>query len=84
MTNDAHYRPDDVSEKGSAAALIPGARERNTLTYRWPGSMGGPASGSANVVSGVSSMDATTISEHQKEGGGRPRKVYTVTRKEVL
>jgi hypothetical protein len=49
MTNDAHYRPYDLPAKGAAAVLIPGARERNTLTYRWPGSMGGPASGSAHV-----------------------------------
>jgi hypothetical protein len=52
--------------------MIPGARERNTLTHRQPGSMGGPASGSD--VGGVPSvlMDPTTIAEHQREGGGAP------------
>ena len=62
-----------------AQALIPGAYERNTLTYRQPGSMGGPASGSAPASTGPSSMDAATIAEREKEGGGgvsqRPRKV---------
>lgn len=52
--------------------MIPGERERNTLTYRQPGSIGGPPSGSD--VEGVPSvlMDATTIAEHQREGGGAP------------
>jgi hypothetical protein len=56
----------------STGLMIPGERERNTLTYRQPGSMGGPASGS--VVEGAQSvlMDATTIAEHQREGGGAP------------
>jgi hypothetical protein len=50
--------------------LIPGAYERNTLTYRQPGSMGGPAFGSANAPIGPSSMDAATIADREKEGGG--------------
>ena len=56
----------------STGLMIPGERERNTLTYRQLGSMGGPASGSA--VEGTPSvlMDATTIAEHQREGGGAP------------
>jgi hypothetical protein len=56
----------------AAGPMIPGARERNTLTWRQPGSMGGPASGSD--VGGVPSelMDATTIAEHRREGGGAP------------
>ena len=56
----------------STGLMIPGERERNTLTYRQPGSMGGPASGSD--VGGVPSvlMDPTTIAEHQREGGGAP------------
>jgi hypothetical protein len=56
----------------SSGLMIPGERERNTLTSRQPGSMGGPASGSD--VGGVPSviMDATTIAEHQREGGGAP------------
>lgn len=63
----------------TAQALIPGAYEQNTLTHRQPGSMGGPAFGSSNVATGPSSMDAATIAEREKEGGGglseRRRKV---------
>jgi hypothetical protein len=61
----------DIS-KPAAGLMIPGARERNTLTYRQPGSMGGPAAGSD--VGGTPSvlMDPTTIAEHQREGGGAP------------
>lgn len=57
----------------STGLMIPGERERNTLTYRRPGSMGGPASGSH--VAGVpnSLMDDVTIAEHEREGGGAPR-----------
>src|SRR5512144_260549 len=51
-------------------ALIPGAYERNTLTHRQPGAMGGPAFGSANTPVGPSSLAAETIAERQKEGGG--------------
>lgn len=50
--------------------LIPGAYERSTLTYRQSGSMGGPAFGSADLSIGPSSMDAATIAERKKEGGG--------------
>jgi hypothetical protein len=52
--------------------MIPGARERNTLTYRQPGSMGGPASGASGITQGSSSMDADTIAEREREGGGGP------------
>ena len=55
----------------STGLMIPGERERNTLTYRQLGSMGGPASGSAEGAPSVL-MDATTIAEHQREGGGAP------------
>lgn len=51
--------------------LIPGAYERNRLTHRQNGSMG-PASASADSPHGSSSMDAATIAERQKEGGGGP------------
>jgi hypothetical protein len=56
----------------SSGLMIPGEREPNTLTYRQPGSMGGPASGSD--VGGVPTvlMDTRTIAEHQREGGGAP------------
>jgi len=49
--------------------LIPGAYERNTLTHRQPGAMGGPAFGSTGIPAGPSSMDRETTMEHQKEGG---------------
>jgi hypothetical protein len=52
------------------ASPIPGAYERNTLTYRQAGSMGATASGV--VPSGSSSMDAATIAEREREGGGAP------------
>jgi hypothetical protein len=66
------YRRSMDTPQPSTGLMIPGERERNTLTYRQPGSMGGPASGSA--VEGASNvlMDATTIAEHQREGGGAP------------
>ena len=56
----------------STGLMIPGERERNTLTYRRPGSMGGPGFGSE--VGGTPSvlMDAATIADHQREGGGAP------------
>ena len=54
----------------SSGPMIPGERERNTLTTRLPGSIGGPEFGSdvdgtPNVL-----MDDVTIAEHQREGGG--------------
>ena len=56
---------------GGAAALIPGAYERNTLTYRQPGSMG--ADPSAALPEGSVSMDDATIAQREREGGGAPR-----------
>jgi hypothetical protein len=62
----------------TAQAIIPGAYDRSNLTHRQPGSMGGAASGTAGVPAGPGSMDARTILEREKEGGGgasqRPRK----------
>lgn len=59
--------------------LIPGAYERNTLTHRQLGSMGGPTFGSTNVLIGSSTMGAATIADREMEGGGassqRRRKV---------
>ena len=52
-------------------AIIPGARERNTLTARKPGS-GGFATRLTVPAPVGSSMDATTIAGHQREGGGAP------------
>jgi hypothetical protein len=59
--------PQDASR---AASLIPGAYERNTLTYRQLGSMG--ASPSDAMPASPSSMDAATIAEREREGGGAP------------
>jgi hypothetical protein len=53
-----------------AQQLIPGAYDRSTLTHRQAGSIGGPASGSGAVSGGSSSMDAATIAEREREGGG--------------
>ncbi len=69
----------DVQRLATAAAYavyvqrmpIPGARERNTLTVRVPGS-GGFASYSTVIPQVGSSMDATTIAAHEREGGGAP------------
>jgi hypothetical protein len=52
------------------APLIPGAYERNTLTYRQPGSMGADTSVTLPIAS--SSMDAATIAAREREGGGAP------------
>ncbi len=56
----------------SPARMIPGARERDTLTYRQPGSIGGPASGSNVGKTADRLMDHVTIAERQREGGGAP------------
>ena len=56
------------ADAGNPGPLIPGAYERNTLTYRQPGSMG--ASGSLPM--GSRSMDAATIADREREGGGAP------------
>ena len=54
----------------TARELIPGAYERRMVTPRQSGSMGGPAFGSASVVIGPSSMNAATIADREREGGG--------------
>ena len=59
-------RPEPVL---TARQLIPGAYERNTLTYRQPGFMGGPAFGSVGIPAGPSSMDEETTRQRGKEGG---------------
>ena len=59
-----------TEDAAAAQELIPGAYERRTLTHRQSGSMGGPAFGSADLPIGPSSMDAATIAEREKEGGG--------------
>jgi len=58
------------SEVRRVQSLIPGAYERNTLTHRQSGSMGGPAFGSTDVPDGPGSMSAATIADREMEGGG--------------
>ena len=60
----------DLRDAGHAVPLIPGAYERNTRPYRQPGSMG--ADRSVAVPIGSSSMDAATIADREREGGGAP------------
>jgi hypothetical protein len=60
----------DLDDSGRAARLIPGAYERNTLTYREPGAMG--ADPLIAMPVGSSSMDAATIADREREGGGAP------------
>jgi hypothetical protein len=58
------------ADAGNAGSLIPGAYERNTLTYRQPGSVG--ADESVVLPNGSSSMDAATVAESERAGGGAP------------
>ena len=53
----------------TARQLIPGAYERDTLTHREPGAMGGSAFGVDGVPGGTSTMDAETTRQRGKEGG---------------
>jgi hypothetical protein len=56
----------------STGLMIPGERERNTLTYRQPGSMSGPGSGSDVGGTPTALMDDATLEERRREGGGAP------------
>ena len=67
------HMPDPGPANPSTGLMIPGERERNTLTHRQPASMGGPEFGSEIVGPPSVLMDDTTIAEHQREGGGAPR-----------
>jgi hypothetical protein len=60
----------DAQDAGRATALIPGSYERDTLTHRQLGSMG--VSPSAAMPAGSCLMDAVTVAERQREGGGAP------------
>ena len=51
----------------NAGQLMPGAREPGMLTM-----FGGLPVSSGIIPDGPSTMDATTIAEHQREGGGAP------------
>jgi hypothetical protein len=50
--------------------IIPGAYEGNTLIHRQSGSMGGGAFGAGSAPGSDSTLDAPTILEREKEGGG--------------
>ena len=67
MTRD----PNDINTPAAPGMMIPGARERNTLNGRRAGS-GGFASHDIVIADQGSSMDATTIAAHEREGGGAP------------
>jgi hypothetical protein len=60
----------DFPNNDATRKLIPGAYERNTLTQRQPGAMGGPPFGAADMPVGSSTMSPATIAEREKEGGG--------------
>jgi len=55
-----------------AQAMIPGAYERNTLTHRQPGSMGGSPFGATDIPTGPRSLSAATVADREREGGGGP------------
>jgi hypothetical protein len=61
--------PEDAKH---APQLIPGGYDRTTLRHRQSGSMGGSAFGSTNVSTGPGSMNAATIVDREREGGGAP------------
>ena len=62
--------PVDLPRPRPAARMIPGAYERNALTYRQPGAIGSDPSDA--MPDGFGSMDAATIAEREREGGGAP------------
>ena len=64
MNNPTHW------EDPAAAELIPGGYERRPATDRQPGALSGPPYGSADMPPDDQTMDADTIAEHKKEGGG--------------
>ena len=69
-----------------APQLIPGAYDRTTSAHRQSGSMGDPAFGSSNVSIGTGSMDAATIADREREGGGglSQRRPQNVDQRHVL
>jgi hypothetical protein len=65
MSNDLHA-PEH------ATPMIPGAYERTAPTCRQPGAMGGSPFGSATYGAPHASLDAATIADREREGGGAP------------
>jgi hypothetical protein len=62
----------DRQDPRRAAPMIPGAYERTTARPRQPGTMGGSPFGSATEAPAHTSMDAATIADREREGGGAP------------
>ena len=58
------------TDQTAAEALIPTEYEPRAPAPRQPGGMSGPAYGSDDAPAGAATMDADTIAEHEKEGGG--------------
>jgi hypothetical protein len=67
----------DLQGPGHRIPLIPGAYEANTVAYRQPRPVGSDTTVPMPIGPGL--MDAATILEREREGGGgpsqRPRKV---------
>ena len=59
---------DDLKDR--ALRLIPGAYDRTNLTHRQQGSMGAGAFGAGMPDGGPSSLDAATLADRVREGGG--------------
>jgi len=57
----------------TSADLIPGARERSTLTHRQPGAMGGDPYGTDTPTAPADWEDEATRREHELDGGGAQR-----------
>jgi hypothetical protein len=61
----------EINENDEAVALIPGAREPDTLTHREPGAMGGAFTGADIPPADPPWLDDRTAIEHRREGGER-------------
>ena len=62
---------DDATATDAASALIPGAREGDTLTHREAGAIGGLFTG-GDIPAGASPwLDDQTVRDRRGEGGGR-------------
>ena len=62
------------TDESSGRTIIPGAYEPGTVIHNRDGAMSGPAYGSDDQPSGPLPIDADTIREREKEGGGAPRR----------
>lgn len=67
MDDDGGLLPAAEAPMSSAASIVPGTREPGMLI-----TFGRVAATTATVADGPSTMDAVTIAEHQREGGGAP------------